>query len=145
VAAFSPLERRILVALVSLIRDRTEPGELYVDTDVPLGDLYDRLYVVGPRSYELERRNQRQAQRRALERLRKRGLVSPLALAWCDVDTGDLIRWQGGGSQKIEPDGYRTATPRWRAIGLTRAGLPAALDLEACTQPCTERPISGHN
>jgi hypothetical protein len=126
----SPLERRCLLALISLIRDRTEPGCMYVDTVVPLGALYDELYTPGGRPYQLERRNQRQAQRRALERLRARGLIDALALAWCDVETGNLHRWQGGGSRKTEADGYVSETPRWRLVGFTLDGLATAMPLE---------------
>lgn len=132
---FSPLERRALLALVSLIRDRESDPDFWSTTEIPLGVLYERLYVPGDRPWVLERRNQRQATRRALGRLHPE-YVSAMALAWVSVEDEALIRWQGGGSGKHSPDdppwrpgGYDT--PRWRLVGLTTDGIKVALELEA--------------
>jgi len=129
----SPLERRLLLALLSLMRDRCvdplDPDAGYGDwmeTDVKLGDLYAACYVIDPdKSWTLQRRNQRQAMRRALGRLSPT-YVSAIALAWCEVGTGDLQRWQGGGRPR---DGIET--PNWKMVRLTSDGLRLALLLEA--------------
>lgn len=129
-SGFSPLERRALLALVSLIRDREPEPDEWQTTDVPLAKLYERLYVAGERSYELERRNQRQAQRRALGRLHEQGFISALALGWCFVESAEFLDWQGGGRRQRDPDGFRFSTPRWRRVSLTDSGVKAALALE---------------
>lgn len=131
-SGFSPLEHRALLAVVSLIRDRERDRDEWTCVDVPLSVLYDRLYIPGEKSYELERRNQRQAQRRALGRLHERGLVAAIALAWVNLEDESIIRWQGGGSKRRdrEEPAFRSGTPRWRAVGLTEAGIVAALALE---------------
>jgi hypothetical protein len=134
-ARISPLERRILLAAISLIRDRESDPDFYADVDIPLRTLYDRLYVPGDRPYAIERRNQRQAQRRALERMHKAGLVWPIALAWVSVTDGVVLRWQGGGRRKRRADDPPWSrgcdTPRWRLITLTDLGVKLALLLEA--------------
>jgi hypothetical protein len=135
---FSPLERRALLALVSLIRDREPEPEEWTITDFPLRALYDATIVMDPAgSYELQRRNHRQAMRRALGRLHERGFVSALALGWCEVGTGEFIEWQGGGKRQRKPDdcnprGWPTAN--WRLVGLTSDGIALALLLERETK-----------
>ena len=123
----SPLEARGLLALVSLIRDREPDPDEWSLTFVKLTELYDVLYIPGDGPHEIERRNQRQAQRRALGRLQRDGFVTPLALAWVNVDDECLWRWQGGGRRR-DPDehGYREDTPRWKLIGVTDDGFRAA-------------------
>lgn len=125
----SPLERRLLLALVSLIRDREpDPGE-WPRVDVPLRDLYERCYRIEPdKSWELQRRNQRQALRRALGRLHP-VYVAATALAWVDVGDEVIRRWQGGGSRESR-DGFRSATPRWRLVSLTPEGIALAQAVE---------------
>lgn len=134
---FSPLERRCLLALVSLIRDRESDPDKWEYTEVPLRVLYERLYLPGERSYELERRNQRQAQRRALGRLFKQGYIYAYALAWVNLADEQILRWQGGGTPRRHSDGFRMETPRWRMVGLTDIGIKAALLLEG------EHPYAG--
>jgi hypothetical protein len=125
---FSPLERRALLALVSLIRDREPDEDFWTATDIPLRALYERCYHLDPaKSWELQCRNQRQAIRRALGRLHPE-YVYALALAWCEVFHSDVIRWQGGGSRAFRD--LDRPTPRWRLVGLTDAGIKAALLLE---------------
>lgn len=130
-AGISPLERRILLAMVSHIRDR-EHGEADwddVSLGVPTKALYERLYVPGDRSYQVERRNQRQAQRRALKRLFDDDLVNAVAGAWVDIRSEYINAWQGGGRRRR--DAYGTVdTPRWVEVSLTDAGLKVALLLE---------------
>jgi len=79
---FSPLERRALLALISLIRDREPDRSEWCITDVPLKALYSSLYVLAPdKSYELQCKYQRQAIRRALGRLHEQGWIEATALA----------------------------------------------------------------
>jgi hypothetical protein len=61
--------------------------------------------------------------RRALKRLLDQGIISAQALAWCDVQTGDFIEWQGGGVR--QPGAYLSSyrTPNWRTVSLTRKGI----------------------
>ena len=127
----SPLERRALLALISLIRDReTDPDE-WTSTDIPLAALYERLYALDPgQSYELQRKYQRQAIRRALGRLHRDEMVWPVALAWVSVTGEEVIRWQGGGSRKQDGIPGGIDTPRWKLIGLTDVGVKTALALE---------------
>ncbi len=127
----SPLERRILAAMVSLIRDRETDPEFMDAVDIPLKALYERLYVPGDRPHEAERRNQRQAQRRALARMHADGLVWPLALAWVSVTDEQVIRWQGGGRRKRDGHGHGVDTPNWRMLSLTQEGLALAFLIEA--------------
>jgi hypothetical protein len=129
---FSPLERRALLTLISLIRDREHDEDEWTCTDIPLRALYERMWVMIPdQSYELQRRNQRQAIRRALGRLHERGLINAIALGWCEVRDAEWIRWQGGGSRKryYEYGGGREGTPRWRMVGLNELGIRIALQL----------------
>ena len=51
---------------------------------------------------------------RAVGSLIRRGLVEGIALAWCCVPDGEMMRWQGGGDK-----------PRLKMLGLTEAGLQA--------------------
>jgi hypothetical protein len=130
---FSPLERRALLALISLIRDREPDPDEWQYTYVPLRALHDRLYIPGERPWVLERRNQRQATRRALGRLHP-DYVCALALGWCEVGSGELVTWQGGGSRQH----YKSVmvdTPRWRLVGLTDIGVKVALLLEQEVEP----------
>ena len=81
-------------------------------------------------SYELQARNQRQAMRRALQRLLDADLVHAMALGWCQVGGyNEFVRWQGGGS-KQNYKGFPMETPRWRIVGLTHDGIKLALELE---------------
>jgi hypothetical protein len=142
---FSPLERRALVALVSLMRDRqeppfyaTDPPDTWNAISVPLSALYERCYAMTERaperydpehvSWQRQRRNERQALRRALGRLHP-DYVHATALAWVDVQSGDFLDWQGGGCRKWNQD-YAYRTPNWKKIGLTSVGIKAALLLE---------------
>ncbi len=138
----SPLERRALIALISLIRDREPDRGEWPITYVPLSALYERCYRLDPaKSYELQRRNQRQAMRRALGRLHRAGIIEALALGWVDVRDSEFLRWQGGGSRRsyaVRDDGglsarYGEETPRWRLAGLSDDGiaLAEALDRES--------------
>lgn len=128
----SPLERRALVALVSLIKDRESDPDEWVITDVRMKELQDACYEVAPaKSWERQRANQRRALRRALDRLHERGLVHATALAWVNVEDEAVLWWQGGGRRKTDSDGYRHGTPRWRLVGLTREGLAVAERLAA--------------
>ncbi|MEO3811350.1 hypothetical protein ABGB17_20340 [Sphaerisporangium sp. B11E5] len=118
--------------MVSLIRDREpepdEPPGTWLLDWIMLGDLYERCYHFDPdKSYELQRRNQRQAMRRALGRLYKHGYVEALALAWLNIRDGEVMEWQGGG-RRVGP--YNDKTPNWRAVSLSTIGLEAALLLE---------------
>ena len=134
----SPLERRALLALVSLIRDRCEywngewQDDFYHITILPR-ELYARMYVLKPDvSYERQTRNQRQAIRRALERLLKQGFISAVALGWCAVKSdglyGEFVRWHGGGSRKRNRNQlWSDETPRWRMVGLDELGFRLAL------------------
>jgi hypothetical protein len=126
---FSPLERRLLLALISDIRDREPDPHEWTMVEVPIKRLYERCYDLAPdKSYELQVRSQRQALRRALERLRKLDLVAALALAWVNVSDQVPWRWQGGGKRESRyGDGY----PRWRYVSLTTAGVKTAELLEA--------------
>ncbi|MGH3276589.1 MAG: hypothetical protein ACRDNZ_19960, partial [Streptosporangiaceae bacterium] len=100
-------------------------------TDIPLSALYEQIYVSRPdKSYELQRKYQRQAIRRALRRLHADGLVWPLALAWVSVTDNEVIRWQGGGSRKDDGIPGGIDTPRWKLIGLTHEGIALALALD---------------
>lgn len=127
----SPLERKALLALISLIRDREPDPDEWASTDIPLSVLHERCYAIDPgRSWEIQRRNQRQAMRRALGRLHRDGIIEALALAWANVADGQVIRWQGGGSRKSDGLPGGTDTPRWRLVGLTREGVALAEALE---------------
>ncbi len=87
-----------------------------------------RLLCAGPcQSYEIQRRNQRQAIRRALGRLQKLDIVCALALGWCEVGSGEMLRWQGGGKRT---GAYADPTPNWRTVSLTDLGVKAATALE---------------
>ncbi len=56
------MERRALLALISLIRDREPDREKWPVTGIPLRLLYERLYVPQPgKPDELQRKYQRQA------------------------------------------------------------------------------------
>jgi len=128
----SPLQKRILVELVSDIRDREPDRDFWTTTDVGTGALFQRCASLWPldspeRSHVVLLRNARQAFGRSLHRLQSNGLVSALALAWCDAASGDLICWQGGGRRQTDPDGWRHATPRLRCISPTEAGISEAL------------------
>ena len=137
----SPLERRLLLAIVSLMRDR-EPNGLPVDHDnaehhfVNLHAVYGHCYAVKPDlSYEIQRRNQRQALRRALGRLHTDGWVDALALAWVTVRYDEeWLDWQGGGREDRSSSDYARRygekTPNWKAVTLTDAGIKLALALE---------------
>jgi hypothetical protein len=97
--------------------------------------LYDRCCVLDPaKSYELQRRNQRQALRRALGRLHDQGWIEALALAWADVRGGDFIDWHGGGRRRRSGSDYAARygekTPNWKAVGLSREGIALAAALE---------------
>jgi hypothetical protein len=131
VSGFSPLERRALLALISLIRDREPNPEEWSCTDVPLSALYEHLHTLRPgQSHELQRKYQRQATRRALGRLHRDDLIWPLALAWVSVTDNVVIRWQGGGSRKQDGIPGGIDTPRWKLVGLTAEGVTTALLLE---------------
>jgi hypothetical protein len=128
---FSPLERRVLVELVSVIRDREGGDDWdYISLSVPLRTLYERLYIPGDRPHDVERRNQRQAQRRAMKRLFDDGLIEAVALAWVDVRAEQIIEWQGGGRRK-QYKNIHVGTPRWVEVSLTDTGIAAATALEA--------------
>ena len=130
-SSFSPLERRALLALISLIRDREPDPDEWSATDIPLSALYGQLYTLAPdKSYELQRKYQRQAVRRALGRLHCDDLIWPLALAWVSVTDNAVMRWQGGGSRKHDGIPGGIDTPRWKLLGLTIWGVKAALALE---------------
>ena len=109
--SLSPLERRALVALISLIRDKESDPDEWACTEIRLSDLYDRLYLPGDRSWGIERRNQRQSQRRALGRLHGEGLINAIALAWVNIEDEQVLRWQGGGKRAVDVDGFRSDTP----------------------------------
>lgn len=140
----SPLERRLLLALVSLMRDSQESheqvGDAYFEyVDIPLRVVYERCYVIDPgKSWELQRRNQRQAMRRTLGRLHRQGIVSAMALGWCSVQQGggEFIEWHGGGKKEhSSSDDYLTKrygckTPNWKTVSLTREGVQLAVILE---------------
>jgi hypothetical protein len=126
----SPLERRLLLAMVSHMRDRMPDfdrkwrtadadGQLFLTDWVPLGEVYERCD------------GNRQAMRRALGRLHPR-YVSAAALAWVNLEDQEILCWQGGGSKKrYGPKDYQTTdTPRWRIVCLTPEGVEAALKLE---------------
>lgn len=124
---FSPLERRALVELLSLIRETEPDPDEWSATDIRLKALYDRCYRMHPeRSYELQARHQRQAMRRALGRLHKQGYVWAFALGWVNVEDWSLVSWQGGGTRKRDRHGYTETTPRWRIVGLNDTGIKAA-------------------
>jgi hypothetical protein len=136
----SPLERRLLLAIVSLMRDR-EPYGLPLDHDdaehhfVSLRDVYEQCYALKPDlSYEIQRRNQRQALRRALGRLHADGWVDALALAWVTVRDQEWLEWQGGGRREHSSSDYARQygdkTPNWKAITLTDVGIKLAAALE---------------
>jgi hypothetical protein len=55
----------------------------------------------------------------------ERGLVHGMALAWCDVQTGDRRYWQGGGRLERKR-GYPNDTPRIVLVGLIDEGWQAA-------------------
>jgi hypothetical protein len=131
------MEKRLLVGIISVMRDkirdegRDDDDFEFRATDIGLHSLYERCYhLAGDRSYELQRRNQRQSMRRALGRLHEQGYIGAQALAWVNVADGEIIRWQGGGSLQRDRDGYRHETPRWRLISLTESGLMTARVLE---------------
>lgn len=141
----SPLERRALLALVSLMRDR-EPDHLPLDNGdaqhcyVPLRDLYDQMYVLQPeKSYELQRKHQRQAIRRALGRMHRDGLVEALALGWCLVRGAEWIGWAGGGRETHRGSDYAwrygEKTPNWKAVSLSETGIKLAMALESGIDP----------
>lgn len=124
----SPLERRALLSLVSLIRDCEPDRDFWTTTNIPLRKLYERMYVFAEqRSYDIQTRNQRQAIRRALGRLHPT-YVTATALAWVNVADQAVLWWQGGGSREGGPRGFDT--PRWRMVGLTGEGVQMALLLE---------------
>jgi hypothetical protein len=135
VSAVSPLERRALLALISLIRDRESDPSEWCCTTVPLAALYERCYVLDPaKSWELQRRNQRQAMRRALGRLHGQGCVDALALAWASVRDGEAVEWHGGGRRSHSGSDYARRygekTPNWKLVGLSPEGIALALALE---------------
>ena len=118
---FSPLERRLLLALLSLMTETETDPDFWPDTDLPLRRLYDRCYRLDPeKSHELQRRNQRQSMRRALGRLHPE-YVYAFALGWVNTEDWMLLRWQGGGTRRDGCD-----TPRWRLVGLTESGIAVA-------------------
>ncbi len=129
----SDLQRRILVEMVSLIRDREPDPDEWMVTDVATGELFERcssFWQLRPdESYEIQRRNMRQAFGRALHRLEARDLISALALAWCDARSGDFIEWQGGGRRRRLENGRRERTSRFALVSPTREGLRVAESL----------------
>ncbi len=126
----SPMERRALLALISLIRDREPDREKWPVTGIPLRVLYERLYVLQPgKPPELQRKYQRQAIRRALGRLHPH-YVTALALGWVNVEDGTLVRWQGGGRRRQSGYGGTVDRPNWKLVGLTSAGIQLAELLE---------------
>jgi len=74
-------------------------------------------------------RNARQAFGRSLHRLQAAALIWPLALAYCDVESGDLIRWRGGGSRQRDGSRYGRRTPRYALISPSPAGIALIGDL----------------
>ena len=106
-------------------------------TYVPLNAVYNATIALKPdASYELQKRNHRQAMRRALGRLHAQGFVYAVALAWVSVDDQSFHDWQGGGSRKREPGdanprGYPVA--RWKRVTLSTNGIALAQLLEAET------------
>jgi hypothetical protein len=123
------------------MRDRQEYGEQpggphFEHVHLKLTDVYERCYVLDPgKSWELQRRNQRQAMRRALGRLERQDLVTALALGWCIVGKGggDFLEWQGGGKRKREPGDWNPRgwpTPNWRLVTLSAEGITMATLLE---------------
>jgi hypothetical protein len=131
----SPAERRALLALISLIRDREPDRDKWPVTGVPLRLLYERLYVPQPgKPAELQRKYQRQATRRALGRLHPR-YVTALALGWVNVEDGTLVRWQGGGRRRQSGHGSALDRPNWKLVGLTSAGIQLAERLEQSPEP----------
>lgn len=135
----SPLEQRLLLAIVSLMRDREPQGLPLTDPDaqhvyVRLRDVYDRCYRLDPaKSYELQLRNQRQSLRRALGRMHDQGLVDALALGWCEVRGAEWVEWHGGGRDTHQGSDYTMRygekTPNWKAVSLSEAGIKLALAL----------------
>ncbi len=129
----SDLQRRILVEMVSLIRDRKSDPDEWTVTDIATGELFERcssFWQLRPdESYEIQRRNMRQAFGRALHRLEARELIAAFALGWVNVRDHELIAWQGGGRRRRYPDGYRERTPRFALVSPTREGLRLALSL----------------
>ena len=124
------MERRALLALISLIRDREPDREKWPATGIPLRLLYERLYVPQPgKPAELQRKYQRQAIRRALGRLHPH-YITALALGWVNVEDGTLVRWQGGGRRRQSGDGCTLDRPNWKLVGLTRVGIKRAELLE---------------
>ena len=120
------MERRALLALISLIRDREPDREKWPATGIPLRLLYERLYAPQPgKPDELQRKYQRQATRRALGRLHPH-YITALALGWVNVEDGTLVRWQGGGRRRQSGDGHTVDRPNWKLVGLTRAGIKLA-------------------
>ena len=121
----SPLERRLLLAMVSLMRDREPYGAPLDDHSAErnwlrLRDVYEPCYVLKPdQSWELQRRNQRQALRRALGRLHEQGWIEALALAWVIVRGADWVEWHGGGRRERRSSDYAfrygEKTPNWKA------------------------------
>jgi hypothetical protein len=141
----SPAERRVLLALLSVVRDREPDPDEWPSTDVPLPALYDRYEVRQPHkphsSLEFQQRDQRRTMRRALCQLLDEGLISAVALAWRNVESGiniegeQLVRSQEDGPLTHEADDplwFRAAAaaPRWRTVSLTPAGVAIALALE---------------
>lgn len=133
------MERRALLALVSLIRDRCEywNGEWQDDfysVKITLHEFYRRMIPAYDPNLpnDLQRKSvyQRQAIRRALGRLLDCGFITAIALAWCEVPGGGWIGWQGGGSCKRKGKEFPTETPRWRTVGLDELGFRLALLLE---------------
>jgi hypothetical protein len=129
----SSLERGLLLAIVSLMRDR-EPGGMPLDGEwaelhyVKLSDVYERCYQFKPdQSYETQRRNQRQALRRALGRLHKQGWVDALALGWCQVRGAEWVEWYGGGRLERKSSDYAMRygdkTPNWKMVSLSEGGI----------------------
>lgn len=132
-SGLSPLQRRIMVELVSVVRDREPDPEFWPTCHVRTGELFTacRSYWPTDRAapwVNLER-NARQAFGRSLHRLQAADLIWPLALAYCDVESRDLIRWRGGGSRQRDGSPYGRGTPRYALISPSPAGIALIGDL----------------
>ena len=133
----SRLQRDIITATAVVIynsNDREYLDELTHQT-VTRTAAYEatrrRHWPIDPqRSWEAQERSHRSSFDRAVATLLKRGYVNGLALAWVSVghdeqgrrQPEDVVDWQGGGRQRIDPSGFRNREPVLKRIGLTDKG-----------------------